>query len=167
MSQSPPNDPIWIESTLIASADPLTKTYCINADGVPQVSKHPFLAGGMAHRTRFHADTFTTEFAQLLTDLHNHECIVLGSMSDDVVGDKGQKVSRNDSPIRHFGLIVSHEQFKDIQEKLNRAGIEFIREPQISYEGKLREQRTMVCSDSCGNALEFKGMPDVERIFLD
>jgi hypothetical protein len=87
VSHPPPDDPTLIEITLITSADPLTKTYCMNADGVPQVSQHPFLVNGMAHRARYHANTFGIEFAQLLQDLDTHECIVLGSMTDDVVGD--------------------------------------------------------------------------------
>ena len=87
MNHSPSDDQNSIEITLIVSADPLTKSYGINADGVPQVSKHPFLASGMAHRARYHADTFVAEFPQLLQDLDTHDCIVLGVMSDDVVGD--------------------------------------------------------------------------------
>src|SRR5580704_13488204 len=61
-------------------------------------------------------------------DFFGHHLVAHLSV-DDVVGDKGKKVSRNDSPIRHFGLIVSHEKFKEIQEKLSQAGIKFIREP--------------------------------------
>lgn len=59
-----------IEITLLVSADPLTKTYCLDADGTPAVSTHPFLSRGVAQRVHVNADNFATEFAELLTCLN-------------------------------------------------------------------------------------------------
>jgi hypothetical protein len=85
MNHSSSDDPASIEITLIVSADPLTKTYCIGADGVPQVSEHPFLSRGVAQRE--HITNFATEFADLLTRLDSDSSIVLGALSDEVMGD--------------------------------------------------------------------------------
>jgi hypothetical protein len=76
-----------IEITLIRSDDPLTKTYHVTEDGVPEVAKHPFLVTGKALRARFAPETFASEFPDFLASLDTNECIVLGAMPDEVLGD--------------------------------------------------------------------------------
>jgi hypothetical protein len=79
--------PNSLEVTLIKSDDPLTKTYHVTEDGLPEVAKHPFLVTGKALRARFAPETFASEFPDFLASLDTNECIVLGAMSDDVLGD--------------------------------------------------------------------------------
>jgi hypothetical protein len=88
-------EPTNIEFTLIVSADPLSKTYSVDTSGVPTVSKHPSLSRGVAQRVRICADAFATEFAALLTQLESDSCIVLGAMSDDVLGDFANITTKN------------------------------------------------------------------------
>jgi hypothetical protein len=45
------------------------------------------------------------------------------------------------------------------------AGIDFIIEPYIRFEGQPGEQATMFFMDPSGNALEFKSFQDKEKIF--
>jgi Family of unknown function (DUF5906) len=91
---SPTSAPAHIEATLIKSDDPLTKTYGISSDGVPEVCKQPFLCSGTAHRLYIPADSFATEFSKLLSDLHGQSCLVLGALHDDVVGDFADVTTR-------------------------------------------------------------------------
>ena len=87
-------EPIYIEATLIKSDDPLTKTYGISSDGVPEVCKQPFLCSGTAHRVYIPAASFATELSELLSHLHDHSCLVLGALHDDVVGDFANVTTR-------------------------------------------------------------------------
>ncbi len=68
-------------------------------------------------------------------------------------------------PIPHFGCLLSQEQFSTIAAKLEAANIQFIVAPQVRYEGKIGEQRTMFVLDYSGNALEFKSFKNDEEIF--
>ena len=69
-------------------------------------------------------------------------------------------------PIPHFGCLLSIEQFKIIQERLEKANINFVIKPQKRYEGKVGEQYTMFVFDLSGNPLEFKAFVNEEEIFL-
>ncbi len=69
-------------------------------------------------------------------------------------------------PIPHFGCLLSIEQFKNIQERLENANIDFVIKPQKRYEGKVGEQLTMFVLDLSGNPLEFKAFSNKEEIFL-
>ena len=69
-------------------------------------------------------------------------------------------------PIPHFGCLLSLEQFKEIEERLTAANIKFIVAPQVRYEGKPGEQRTMFVLDFSNNALEFKSFKDEAEVFV-
>ena len=56
--------------------------------------------------------------------------------------------------------------FKDIQERLERANIEFVIKPQVRYQGKVGEQFTMFVFDLSGNPLEFKAFKNEDEVFL-
>lgn len=68
-------------------------------------------------------------------------------------------------PIPHFGCLLELEQFKSIQTKLEAAKINFVVKPQIRYQGKVGEQRTMFVFDFSGNPLEFKAFSNANEIF--
>lgn len=67
-------------------------------------------------------------------------------------------------PVRHFGVILPMEQWKQLAERMKKANVKFIMEPQIRYPGEVREQAILLCEDTCGNVMEFKGQ-DSNRIF--
>jgi extradiol dioxygenase family protein len=45
------------------------------------------------------------------------------------------------------------------------AGIRFVIEPTVRFEGQVGEQATMFFLDPAGNALEFKAMADPAKLF--
>lgn len=69
-------------------------------------------------------------------------------------------------PIPHFGCLLTKEQFKVVQNKLELAKIDFVVKPQIRYEGKVGEQMTMFVFDFSGNPIEFKSFSNKEGIYL-
>lgn len=68
-------------------------------------------------------------------------------------------------PIKHFGAILTIEQWDALAEKLKAYGIDFIIEPYVRFKGEVGEQATMFFLDPNGNALEFKAFKDFDQIF--
>lgn len=68
-------------------------------------------------------------------------------------------------PIPHFGCLLTPSQFSELSERLEQANIKFIVKPQIRYEGKSSQQKTMFVLDYSGNALEFKSLEDNSKLF--
>lgn len=68
-------------------------------------------------------------------------------------------------PLRHFGVILDLEEWKNLSEKLKVAGVEFVIEPQVRYKGKVGEQHIMFLYDPSGNALEFKAFSNPGEVF--
>ncbi len=75
------------------------------------------------------------------------------------------KVDGISVPIPHFGCIISLNDFKTIQAKLENANIEFVVKPQKRYEGKVGEQLTMFVFDFSGNPIEFKAYSNSDEVF--
>lgn len=75
------------------------------------------------------------------------------------------KVDGVNVPIPHFGCILSMEQFKTVQQKLENNKIDFIVAPQLRYEGKPGEQSTMFILDFSNNPIEFKAFKNPNDIF--
>jgi extradiol dioxygenase family protein len=74
-------------------------------------------------------------------------------------------VDGDDVPVRHFGVILSMDQWQALADKLNAAGTRFIIEPHIRFKGEVGEQATMFFLDPSGNALEFKAFGDMSQVF--
>ncbi|GAA1575716.1 VOC family protein [Kribbella hippodromi] len=74
-------------------------------------------------------------------------------------------VDGHDVPVPHFGLILTVADFQTFAERLKTAGIEFVIEPYVRFEGQPGEQWTMFFLDPAGNALEFKAFADDSQIF--
>lgn len=70
-------------------------------------------------------------------------------------------------PIPHFGCLLTMEQFKEIQMRLEFEKIEFLVKPQKRYAGKIGEQMTMFVFDFSGNPIEFKSFSKNEEVFLE
>jgi uncharacterized protein len=68
-------------------------------------------------------------------------------------------------PVRHFGAILSMNEWRRLAEKLTQAQIKFVIKPHIRFEGEPAEQASMFFLDHFGNALEFKAFEDMSRIF--
>jgi hypothetical protein len=74
-------------------------------------------------------------------------------------------VDGDNVPVRHFGLVLPMHAWHALAQKLRAAGVQFIIEPHIRFQGQPGEQATMFLLDPCGNALEFKAFEDPTRLF--
>ena len=68
-------------------------------------------------------------------------------------------------PVPHFGLVLSVSSFQALAQRLRAAGVEFVIEPYVRFEGQPGEQWTMFLRDPAGNALEFKAFADDGQVF--
>jgi extradiol dioxygenase family protein len=68
-------------------------------------------------------------------------------------------------PVRHFGLILTPDDWRALASRLKAAGAQFLIEPQTRFAGEVGEQSTMFVLDPSGNALEFKAFADEAMIF--
>jgi extradiol dioxygenase family protein len=68
-------------------------------------------------------------------------------------------------PVRHFGVVLSLELWQAVADQLVRAGVRFIIEPHVRFQGEVGEQSTMFFLDPSGNALELKAFKDPSRLF--
>ncbi len=68
-------------------------------------------------------------------------------------------------PVRHFGVILEWEEWHRLAGRLKAAGITFIIEPYIRFQGQVGEQATLFFLDPSGNVLEFKSFRDPSQIF--
>jgi extradiol dioxygenase family protein len=67
------------------------------------------------------------------------------------------KVDGDAVPVRHFGAVLSMQQWQAAADKLQKAGMRF--------KGEVGEQATMFFLDPSGNALEFKAFANMASLF--
>jgi len=68
-------------------------------------------------------------------------------------------------PASHFGVILEWDQYQQFVVKLEQAGVEFIIEPYVRFEGRQGEQATLFIRDPSNNYLEFKAFHDIDMLF--
>ena len=68
-------------------------------------------------------------------------------------------------PVPHFGVVLKWSSFHVLATRLKEAGVEFILEPRVRFQGEVGEQATMFLADPSGNALEFKAFRDPSKLF--
>jgi extradiol dioxygenase family protein len=74
-------------------------------------------------------------------------------------------VDGHDVPVPHFGVVLDLERWKALAGRLKAAGVRFVVEPYVRFEGQVGEQATMFFLDPAGNALEFKAFADLGQLF--
>ena len=74
-------------------------------------------------------------------------------------------VDGHEVPVPHFGVVLTRPDWDSLSDKLKAAGVEFIIEPYVRFEGEAGEQATMFFKDPSGNALEFKSFKDDKQLF--
>jgi extradiol dioxygenase family protein len=74
-------------------------------------------------------------------------------------------VDGDEVPVRHFGAILSMQEWEALADKLRAADIKFVIEPHVRFKGQVGEQATMFFLDPSGNALEFKAFGDISQVF--
>lgn len=96
-------------------------------------------------------------------DLYGHQLVIHYKGSSDEVHHNA--VDGKSVPVPHFGVVLTMEQFNTLAEQIRKAGIDFVIEPYIRFEGEVGEQATMFFLDPSGNALEFKAFKNIDQLF--
>lgn len=68
-------------------------------------------------------------------------------------------------PVPHAGACLTVDAFTALAAKLKAAGVKFILEPHVRFQGKPGEQHTMFFEDPSGNCIEFKAMAIPANLF--
>ena len=97
-------------------------------------------------------------------DLHGHQ-IVAHLAPEAAPKRAANEVDGDHVPVPHFGLVLSIDEWQALADRLQMAGVEFVIEPTIRFQGEPGEQATMFLLDPAGNALEFKAMADPAKLF--
>jgi extradiol dioxygenase family protein len=74
-------------------------------------------------------------------------------------------VDGDDVPVPHFGVVLTMPDWQALARRLTDAGMNFVIEPHVRFEGQPGEQATMFLRDPSGNALEFKSFRDESKVF--
>ena len=74
-------------------------------------------------------------------------------------------VDGHDVPVPHFGAVLDWESFAALRLRLEDAGIDWVIEPYLRFEGLAGEQMTMFFLDPSNNALEFKAFRNRDQLF--
>ena len=97
-------------------------------------------------------------------DFYGHQ--VVAHLAPEEAGHRStSSVDEHNVPVRHFGAILSMEQWHKLAERLKAAGTRFVIEPYVRFKGQVGEQATMFFLDPSGNALEFKAFRDPGQLF--
>ena len=97
-------------------------------------------------------------------DFYGHQ--IVAHLAPSEVGHRSTSAVDGDNvPVRHFGVILSMDEWQKLADKLTGAGTKFIIEPHVRFKGQVGEQATMFFLDPCGNALEFKAFQDMSQVF--
>ena len=70
-------------------------------------------------------------------------------------------VDGHEVPVPHFGVVLDRASWEALAARLQAAGVKFLIEPHVRFQGRPGEQATMFFLDPSGNALEFKAFADV------
>jgi extradiol dioxygenase family protein len=97
-------------------------------------------------------------------DLYGHQ-IVAHLAPEAVRARATNPVDGEHVPVPHFGIVLPMDAWKGLADRLQRAGVDFVIDPTIRFEGQPGEQATMFFLDPAGNALEFKAMANPENLF--
>ncbi|MEY4284906.1 MAG: hypothetical protein RL111_1581 [Pseudomonadota bacterium] len=97
-------------------------------------------------------------------DFYGHQ-IVAHLAPNEAGHHQTNEVDSHNVPVRHFGMVLTMDQWQSLADKLRAVGTRFVIEPYIRFKGEVGEQATMFLLDPCGNALEFKAFADPSRLF--
>ncbi len=97
-------------------------------------------------------------------DFFGHQ--VVAHLAPSEAGHRNTSAVDGDNvPVRHFGLVLSMDNWNKMADKLRAASTQFVIEPHIRFKGQVGEQATLFFLDPCGNAVEFKAFADPSRLF--
>lgn len=97
-------------------------------------------------------------------DFFGHQ--IVAHLAPEEVGEaKKNSVDGHDVPCRHFGIIMSMENWQEMAGRLTAINMEFIIKPYVRFKGEAGEQATMFFSDPAGNAVELKAFKHMAQLF--
>lgn len=97
-------------------------------------------------------------------DFYGHQ-LVAHLSPEDCASAGTNDVDGHDVPARHFGIVMTPVDWRALAGRLQKAGADFIIEPNIRFAGEAGEQGTFFIRDPAGNALEFKCFEDMGQLF--
>jgi extradiol dioxygenase family protein len=74
-------------------------------------------------------------------------------------------VDGDNVPARHFGVILSWNEWKSLCNRIKDLGVQFLIKPRIRFKNAKGEQGTFFIKDPSDNALEFKSFKHDSMIF--
>jgi extradiol dioxygenase family protein len=101
-------------------------------------------------------------------DLFGHQIVAHLDGDSPLERDEAASTSGVDGkrvPVPHFGVVLDMESFGALASRLRSAGVTFVIEPYVRFQGQPGEQATMFFLDPSGNALEFKAFRDTGQLF--
>ena len=96
-------------------------------------------------------------------NLFGHQ--IVAHLSSENNQENTNSVDGEDVPVRHFGVILTLLEWKQLKDHLFKKNIKFLIDPCIRFKGSLGEQRIMFIQDPSGNAIEFKAFKSDDMIF--
>jgi len=91
---------------------------------------------------------------------------IVAHLAPDEAGHHATNAVDGDAvPVRHFGAVLSMQQWHALADKLKAASTKFIIEPHIRFKGEVGEQATMFFLDPSGNAVEIKAFANMASLF--
>ena len=97
-------------------------------------------------------------------DFHGHQ-IVAHLAPSECGASATSAVDGHGVPVRHFGLVMTMEDWQATADRLTQAGVKFVIEPYVRFKGQPGEQATMFFHDPAGNAVELKAFADLNQLF--
>lgn len=97
-------------------------------------------------------------------DFYGHQ--IVAHLAPGRAGDRASNhVDGHGVPVPHFGIVLRMEDWQELADRLQAAGVDFAIEPTIRFRGQVGEQATMIFRDPSGNALEMKAFADDAMLF--
>ena len=97
-------------------------------------------------------------------DFHGHQ--IVAHLAPGECGNAATNaVDGHGVPVRHFGLVMDMDEWRKTADRLTEAGVKFVIEPYIRFEGQPGEQATMFFNDPAGNAVELKAFKNMDQLF--
>jgi extradiol dioxygenase family protein len=97
-------------------------------------------------------------------DFFGHQ--IVAHLSPNEAGHKAHNlVDGEEVPVRHFGIVLTMDAWRELASRLMRANVPFLIAPETRFRGQPGEQATFFVVDPSGNALEFKAFADDVQLF--
>ena len=97
-------------------------------------------------------------------NFYGHQ-LVLHQVEGASAAQPTNPVDGDDVPVPHFGVVLRWSEWHVLAERLQGAGVAFVIEPHVRFEGQVGEQATLFFLDPSGNAVEFKAFKDEGQLF--